>query len=136
MKKIIWILWFASVLQVFSERLYGNHVGLMSDDSTSILLEKRYKLYPTENMWTFIKLDTRTGKMWQVQYSLEDEQRFEVVLNDYSLLLSRDKEEDGRYELYPTQNMYNFILLDKKEGWTYQVQWSLKKENRIVLPIR
>lgn len=23
-----------------------------------------YKLYSTSNMWTFIKLDTRNGKMW------------------------------------------------------------------------
>lgn len=27
-----------------------------------------YKLFPTENLWTFIKLDTRNGRMWQVQY--------------------------------------------------------------------
>jgi hypothetical protein len=27
-----------------------------------------YSLFPTENMWTFIKLNTRNGKMWQVQY--------------------------------------------------------------------
>lgn len=23
-----------------------------------------YKLYPTENFWTFLKLDTRNGKIW------------------------------------------------------------------------
>ena len=28
-----------------------------------------YKIFPTTNMWNFIKLDTRNGKMWQVQYS-------------------------------------------------------------------
>ena len=28
---------------------------------------ERYKLYPTENYNMFLKLDTRTGKLWQVQ---------------------------------------------------------------------
>ena len=26
-----------------------------------------YRLFPTQNMWTFIKLNTRNGQMWQVQ---------------------------------------------------------------------
>lgn len=26
-----------------------------------------YELYKTENMWTFLKLETSTGKIWQVQ---------------------------------------------------------------------
>ncbi len=30
-----------------------------------------YRLFPTTNMWTFIKLNTRTGQMWQVQWSQE-----------------------------------------------------------------
>lgn len=33
----------------------------------------RYKLYPTTNMWTFLKLDTRNGRIWQVQWSFEDD---------------------------------------------------------------
>lgn len=31
-----------------------------------------YQLFPTQNVWTFIKLDTRNGKMWQVQFSVND----------------------------------------------------------------
>lgn len=30
----------------------------------------------------------------------------------------------GRYELYPTGNNYNFILIDTIFGRSYQVQWS------------
>ena len=42
----------------------------------------RYKLYPTQNMWNFIKLDTQTGKMWRVQFSVEDSNdRFVYDLN-------------------------------------------------------
>lgn len=32
----------------------------------------RYKLYSTENLYTFLQLDTRTGKIKQVQWSLEE----------------------------------------------------------------
>ena len=82
----------------------------------------RFKLYPTDNMWTFIKLDTRSGKMWQVQYSVKgDDYRFEIPLN--TTVLATDS-TNGRFELYPTQNMFNFILLDKTGGETWQVQWS------------
>lgn len=93
-----------------------------------------FKLYPTDNMWTFIKLDTRNGKMWQVQFSVKgDDYRFEIPLN--TIALATDS-VNGRFELYPTQNMFNFILLDKIEGATWQVQWSTEPENQAVIPIK
>lgn len=96
---------------------------------------ERYKLFPTQNMWTFIKLDTQTGQMWQLQYSINDEKgRFEYDLNPNALIVN-GKKINGRFELYPTQNIYNFILLDKINGKTWQVQWSFDEENRAVLPI-
>lgn len=96
---------------------------------------ERFKLFPTQNMWTFIKLDTQTGLMWQVQYSVnEDEERFEYDLN-HNPLITTDKKVNGRFELYPTQNIYNFILLDRIDGKTWQVQWSFDEENRAVIPI-
>ena len=95
-----------------------------------------YKLFPTTNMWNFIKLDTRNGKMWQVQYSIKDEDgyRGEVVLNGSSLLPNGNG-GNGRFTLIPTQNMFNFILLDQQSGKTWQVQWSLEEEQRLVIPI-
>ena len=33
--------------------------------------EGRFCLYETQNMWTFIMLDTYTGKNWQVQFSVK-----------------------------------------------------------------
>lgn len=38
----------------------------------------------------------------------------------------------GRFKLYPTNNMFNFIMLDVINGKTWQVQWSTDPENRIV----
>lgn len=93
-----------------------------------------YKLYPTDNMWTFIKLDTRNGKMWQLQYSVKgNEYRFETPLNTTPLISNGN--EAGRFELYPTQNIYNFILLDCIDGKVWQVQWSTERENQAIIPI-
>ena len=93
-----------------------------------------YELFPTQNMWTFIKLNTRNGKMWQVQYDVSGSSRFETYLSSKSLV-SKDKEVNGRFTLYPTQNIYTFILLDQLDGRTWQVQWSIESENRLIVPI-
>lgn len=96
--------------------------------------QANFQLVPTQNLWTFIKLDTRNGKMWQVQYSVDGNQG-EVVLNDISLILKSDEEKPGRFILYPTSNLYNFLLLDQKLGVVYQAQWSTNPNNRGVIPI-
>ena len=93
-----------------------------------------YKLFPTENVWTFIKLNTRNGKMWQVQYDIEGDNRFETYLNIIPLAF-KDKEVNGRFTLQATQNVYTFILLDQIDGKMWQVQWSIEPENRFVIPI-
>lgn len=96
---------------------------------------EHFKLFPTQNMWTFIKLDTQTGQMWQVQYSVRDnEERLECELNPNPLITTTNK-VNGRFELYPTQNIYNFILLDRIDGKVWQVQWSFDEGNRGVIPI-
>jgi hypothetical protein len=93
-----------------------------------------YRLFPTQNMWTFIKLNTRNGQMWQVQYSMEIDGRFETFLNIIPLV-SKEKEVNDRFTLCSTQNIYTFILLDQIEGKTWQVQWSKDQEKRAVIPI-
>jgi hypothetical protein len=95
----------------------------------------RYKMFPTENIWTFLKLDTRSGKIWQVQYSINDNHRGEVELNNKALV-SGDAAENGRFTLYPTKNMFNFILLDQTDGKMWQVQWSMEEGNRLVIPLQ
>lgn len=93
-----------------------------------------YRLFSTQNMYTFIKLDTRNGKMSQVQWSTKgSEYRFETTLSDISRVDKVD-EKVGRFFLYPTTNIYNFILLDQIDGRTWQVQWG-KEGERMVIPI-
>lgn len=92
-----------------------------------------YQLFPTPNIYTFIKLDTRNGKMWQVQWGTESKFRFENTLSDIALA-NKEEEKNGRFVLYPTTNIYNFILLDQIDGRTWQVQWG-KEEDRTVIRI-
>jgi hypothetical protein len=93
-----------------------------------------YRLFSTRNMYTFIKLDTRNGKMWQVQWSNKGkEYRFESTLSDISQV-NKDEEKNGRFFLYPTTNIYTFILLDQIDGRAWQVQWG-KEDERLVIRI-
>lgn len=93
-----------------------------------------YRLYKTTNNWIFIKLDTRTGMIWQLQYSVSDNDRCVVVLSDKNL--AKDKKETvGRFTLYPTANIWTFILLDQIDGIAWQVQWAFDEEDRFILPI-
>lgn len=92
-----------------------------------------FKLYPTRNMWNFLKLDTRNGKISIVQFSVKDgTERFEYSLSDVAL---SPNDIPGRFILQPTDNIYNFIMLDQVTGQTYQVQWSFDVDKRFVVPI-
>lgn len=87
----------------------------------------RYKMYPTENIYNFLKLDTQTGRIEQVQWSLDDNKEFSTTINREDLSWTNGK---NSFELYPTQNMYQFILLDKATGRTWHVQWGLSYKKR------
>lgn len=85
-------------------------------------LDARFRLFKTKNVWNFLELDTQTGKVWQVQFVVNDDaNRKKLVVN--AEVLSKDG-RPGRFTLHPTRNTYNFILLDQESGKTWQVQWS------------
>ncbi|WP_452218351.1 hypothetical protein [Lacinutrix undariae] len=90
-----------------------------------------YKIFPTENTWALLKLNTRNGKIWQVHFSISNDFEGELPLNTYSLVLP-DEEINGRFALYPTPNMYNFILLDQIDGTTWKVQWNNERDKRFI----
>ena len=83
---------YAQVYKMYSTRNYHNQLRLntmtgevqqIQDDGQSWIIcsareisgdkESRFCLYETQNMWTFIMLDTYTGKNWQVQFSVKGE---------------------------------------------------------------
>jgi hypothetical protein len=137
MRKIIFIfLFIASHTVVFAQEEKIDSIGTDSI-STEYINEKiitvegkvftettdRYKIYPTSNMYNFIKLDTRTGVIRRIQWDLKDNKRYETSIS-YKILVGIDDEwKNGRFEVYPTQNIYNFLLLDKINGRTWQFQW-------------
>lgn len=91
-----------------------------------------YRLFTTRNMYTFIKLDTRNGKMWQIQWSTKgSDYRYETTLSDISRV-DKEEEKKGRFFLYPTTNIYNFILLDQIDGRAWQVQWGNAEERAVI----
>ncbi len=104
------------------DELIHNAVSLRIDE-----YRNRYKMYQTENMYNLLKLDTQTGKIEQVQWSLDEDKEFSISINSEDLSLSNTI---NSFELYPTQNMYQFILLDKASGRTWHVQWGLTYKKR------
>jgi len=103
-------------------------MSIVSTDSAVV-----FRLFSTQNTWTFIKLNTRNGQMWQIQWDTGSNQ-FETPISLLSLV-STEKEKNGRFFLYPTHNIYNFILLDQIDGRVWQVQWAIKEKERMVIPI-
>ncbi len=96
--------------------------------------EATFRLFPTRNMWTFLQLNTITGHIKQLHFDTSGDSRLKLIVNDENLAKNLPNLK-GRFTLYPTQNMYNFILLDQDNGRTWQVQWSFEEENRMILPI-
>ena len=127
---------------------------------------ERYKVYPTENLYISILLDTQTGKSWMVQIGSAENGAQKAVLNAFEYantvetakskyqqeLEEWEKQTDpdkdawkpsqefykstigvvGQFKLYPTKNMFSFIMVDVINGTTWQVQWNTDEDKRIV----
>jgi len=81
----------------------------------------------TVNDSTFLQLDTMTGKIEIVQWSLDDDKEGSATLNNEDLSLGTGC---GTFELYPTKNIYQFLLLDKVTGRRWHVQWGFESSKR------
>jgi len=90
-----------------------------------------YCLFPTDNIYTFLKLDTRTGQVWQVQWGKGPEYRWVQPINPKPL---SDEKQVGRFTLYPTKNIYTFILMDQEDGRQWQIQWG-DGDSRLFIPL-
>ncbi len=98
-----------------------------------------YKLYKTQNTWTFLELNTCNGEIHKVQWTLDSRkhERFTTYIgqaDNMGNVLFSDY-YPGRFELYETDNIYNYILLDTYTGKTWQVQWGMKRDDNFVIPI-
>lgn len=89
-----------------------------------------FRLFPTQNSWNFMKLDTRTGQIWMVQYSVGKEDNSFTWAVDARMIEQPTDANIGRFTLYPTNNWYNYILLDQYDGRTWQVQFSIDEPEK------
>lgn len=92
-------------------------------------LKERYKLYQTDNIYTLLQLDTKTGMIEQIQWSLDSNNEGSVIINSDDLTYGYGY-GSGSFELYPTKNMYQFILIDKTTGKKWHVQWGMESSKR------
>ena len=128
MKTKIFLL-FILLLVFFSAQSQEKQIATVQQ---KLISENIYQLYPTPNVWTFIKLDTRNGKMWQVHFSVNsNEYEGQLELNSITLVSEVD-ETKGRFTLYKTENTYNLLLLDQIDGRVWQVQWNSDISKRFI----
>ena len=87
--------------------------------------------------WTE-NIESRT-KEWEEMYnskpdsivSAEDKEYWKPYTLEQRIEIS-DIAQNGRFKLYPTDNSYNFIMVDVINGRTWQVQWNIDDDKRIV----
>ena len=128
-KKIVLGILLLMIIQFSAVSTYGQSYANQSNNPDIV-----YELFPTQNIWTFLKLNTRDGRIAIVQFDVNKSNRMEYDLNT-TPFVEEENAQNGRFTLYPTSNIYNFILLDQIDGRVWQVQWSDKKEQRLVFPI-
>ena len=108
----------------------------MQDDGQTFLVHEastpesdivyRYWLYPTQNMWTFILLDTFCGKLWQCQFSVEGSKYiFSIPINNEYLSYTNK----SKFSVSPMTSMYQFYLNNEETGEQYQFQWTTKSDD-------
>jgi len=114
-----------SILAKLDTLLQLNNNLLEDIELNTVHLKERYKLYPTENIYTLLQLDTWTGRIEQVQWSLKRSEEGSFTINSDDLSWS-----NSHFELYPTKNMYQFMLLDTMNGRKWHIQWGLKDSER------
>lgn len=131
MKKLIISIFILIAKITFAQNSYQSQSPIQNISTDNNVV---FRLFSTRNMYTFIKLDTRNGQMWQVQWDTKSNQ-FETPLS-LVYLVSEEEEKNGRFFLYPTTNIYNFILVDQIDGRVWQVQWSMEAKDRMVVPIK
>lgn len=95
----------------------------------------RFRVYLTENIFTTLLLDTRTGRLWQAQYSLDDK-HFEGTAPISTQLYASTNDPNGRFALTKTHNMWTYILTDTKTGALWHCQYSVKdSQSRFCNPL-
>ena len=137
---------YAQVYKMYSTRNYHNQLRLntmtgevqqIQDDGQSWIIcsareisgdkESRFCLYETQNMWTFILLDSYNRRLWQVQYSTQDlDNLFCIPINKDELGSDNEK---CIFSIQPLTSMYQYYLINDRTGDMWKFQWSTKGDD-------
>lgn len=129
MKKFLILTLLLVTINVSAQNNNDNKVYFSPDTNVT------YRLFKTQNMHIFIKLNTSNGTMKLVQFSTSStKDMIQADLSDIELATGAEA-KNGRFYLYPTDNFYTFLLLDQIDGRVWQVQWSTNPEDRGIIRI-
>lgn len=95
--------------------------------------DTRYTIMPTQNIWTSLLLDSRTGRIWQIHFALNDSSfAGRLPVNEVPLVTPAEA-RTGRFVLQATDNLFTVLLLDQDDGRVWQVQWSNDANKRFIV---
>ena len=80
-------------------------------------------------MNTLLEIDTKTGMLKQIHWALKADEEKVYIINPNDLSESSES-GPGLFELYPTKNMYQFIIINKANGNKWHIQWGDDKDHR------
>ena len=83
--------------------------------------DTNYVLYPVST-GVFLRLDTRDGTILGIAPTKPEKSR---ILNSNPLASDN---KTGRFQLYPTENSWEWILFDTTTGEVWLLRWSAKKD--------
>ena len=117
-------------------QIWQLQIGLTDVDRMKSVLSD-FKYANTVDYHTQVHNDDM--KYWEEEYnskpdsivSIEDKAYFKPFTLEERLVYKKIA-KNGRFKLYPTDNSYNFIMVDVITGDSYQVQWNIDKEKRLV----
>ena len=117
MNKLLTI-FFATVVTIFSvSALHAENVEVVIPTPK----DTNYALYPVST-GVFLRLDTRDGTIMGVVPTNPEKSR---ILNSFPLASDN---KTGRFELYPTDSSWEWILFDTTIGDIWLLRWSAKDD--------
>ncbi len=122
-----------SLLVISATSYSANTIKFRTDPTQKV--EVSYRLFRTDNMWNQLLLNTEDGRLWQVAFGIgNNDLRVKIPINNRPLV-SKDRAKVGRFTLYPTDNMWTFLLLDQYDGRVWQCQFSTQAEGQFIIEI-
>lgn len=88
----------------------------------------RFEVFRTKNIFNLLLLDSRTGALWQVQYTLNSKKHEGDVQVSESVVFEGDG-WNGRFTLTSTENIWTFLLADTKTGMMWHCQFTVDEKS-------